>query len=110
MSIQAIVLAAGRAERFGGAKQFALLAGRPLVDHVVLTASAVCDSCVVVLPRTVPWNGAPVAAVTAGGATRAESVRAGLAAVRPTTEIVVIADAAHPLASEGVYRAVVKAI
>ena len=35
----------------------------------------------VVLPDGVAWDGPPVAAAVAGGATRAESVRAGLAAV-----------------------------
>lgn len=38
-----IVLAAGAGRRFGGAKQLALLDGRPLLDHVLATAGAVAE-------------------------------------------------------------------
>ena len=110
MRTWAIVLAAGRAHRFGGAKQFALLGGRRLVDRVVATVSQVCDACVVVLPAGVAWTGPPVAAAVAGGATRAASVRAGLAAVPEIAEVVVVSDAAHPLASAALFRSVVGAV
>ena len=46
----AIVLAAGSGTRFGGPKQFADLAGKPLVEHTVRSASTACDGVVVVLP------------------------------------------------------------
>jgi CTP:molybdopterin cytidylyltransferase MocA len=39
--IGCIVLAAGAGRRFGGPKQLALLRGRPLLEHVLGTASAV---------------------------------------------------------------------
>lgn len=45
-----------------------------------------------------------------GGATRAASVRAGLAAVPPDARIVVVHDAARPLASAALFHAVVEAL
>jgi 2-C-methyl-D-erythritol 4-phosphate cytidylyltransferase len=113
----AIVLAAGGGTRFGGAKQFADLGGRPLVAHPVRAAAAACDGIVVVLPAAHldRWSpsggrvGVPVR-VVAGGATRAESVRAGLAAVPADAAVVVVTDAAHPLATAALYRSVVDTV
>jgi 2-C-methyl-D-erythritol 4-phosphate cytidylyltransferase len=48
--------------------------------------------------------------VIAGGATRASSVRRGLAAVPENAEVVVVHDAARPLASRELFRAVVDAV
>jgi 2-C-methyl-D-erythritol 4-phosphate cytidylyltransferase len=45
-----------------------------------------------------------------GGGTRAQSVRAGLAAVPAGATVVVVADTAHPLATGALYRAVVDAV
>ena len=42
--------------------------------------------------------------VVAGGATRAASVRAGLVAVPDDAAIIVVHDAARPLASAGLFR------
>jgi 2-C-methyl-D-erythritol 4-phosphate cytidylyltransferase len=49
-------------------------------------------------------------AVVVGGATRAASVRAGLDAVPDDAEVIVVHDAARPLARSSLYRAVVDAI
>lgn len=106
----AIVLAAGHAERFGGRKQFAVLGGRRLVDHAVTAALAACDAVVVVLPAGHRWDGARVHAAVRGGATRAASVRAGLAAVPDQTEIVVVTDAAHPVAHVALFERVIAAV
>ena len=108
--VWAVVVAAGWGERFGGPKQFADLGGTRLVDHAVATASSACDAVVVVVPDASEWRGAPVAAVTDGGATRAESVRAGLAAVPLSAEIVVVHDAARPLADADMFAAVIAAV
>lgn len=105
-----IVLAAGSGARFGGSKQFEMIRGRRLVDRVVETASAVCDSVVVVLPVSVRWDGPRVAAAVPGGATRLASVRCGLAAVPPEAGIVVVHDAAHPLAPPRLFTAVIDAV
>jgi 2-C-methyl-D-erythritol 4-phosphate cytidylyltransferase len=51
-----------------------------------------------------------VAAAVAGGATRSASVRAGLAAVAPSATIVVVHDAARPLASPALFDAVIGAV
>jgi 2-C-methyl-D-erythritol 4-phosphate cytidylyltransferase len=48
--------------------------------------------------------------VVTGGATRAGSVRAALAAVPASADVVVIHDAAHPLASRALFDAVVQAV
>ena len=108
--VWALVLAAGGGRRFGGAKQFALAGVRRLVDLVVSTAAEACDAVVVVLPEGVAWDGPPVQAAVAGGPTRADSVRRGLAAVPAHAGIVVVHDAAHPLATAGLFRAVVAAV
>lgn len=100
------MLAAGRGARFGGTKQFALVGGRRAVDRVVDAASEVSDGVVLVLPPGTPWDGPDVAAVVAGGATRAGSVRAGLAAVPDAAAVVLVHDAAHPLVTAEHFRAV----
>jgi 2-C-methyl-D-erythritol 4-phosphate cytidylyltransferase len=107
MTVWAVVLAAGVGERFGARKQFAMLGDRRLVDHVVSAASAVCDGVVVVLPPNVDWNGADVDVTVIGGAQRANSVRAGLDAVPTAVDVIVICDAAHPLATPATFRSVI---
>jgi 2-C-methyl-D-erythritol 4-phosphate cytidylyltransferase len=105
----AIVLAAGGGTRFGGPKQYADLGGRTLLDRTTATAATACDGIVVVLPD--PETAPPTPGVRVrGGATRAQSVRAGLAAVPDDAAIVVVADTAHPLATAALYRSVVGAV
>jgi len=103
-----IVLAAGSGWRFGGPKQFSKLNRLRLVDHVVATATTVCDRVMVVLPPGTAWED-PTTTVVDGGTTRLDSVRAGLAAV-PEDVIVVVSDAAHPLASAALYQRVTAAV
>ncbi|CAO5181184.1 4-diphosphocytidyl-2-methyl-D-erythritol synthase [Frankia sp. AiPs1] len=103
-----IVLAAGGGTRFGGRKQFFDLGGAPLIAHPVAAARSASDGIVAVLPGDGgSWTAPPGVRVVSGGTTRAESVRAGLAAVPPDAEIIVVTDAAHPLASAALYRRVV---
>ncbi|MBX6388566.1 MAG: 2-C-methyl-D-erythritol 4-phosphate cytidylyltransferase [Frankia sp.] len=110
------MLAAGGGTRFGGPKQFADLGGRPLVEHPMLAAAPVSDGVVVVLPPALLDRWTPPAdlpapvVVTAGGATRAQSVRAGLAAVPASAGVIVVTDAAHPLASTALYQSVVDTV
>jgi 2-C-methyl-D-erythritol 4-phosphate cytidylyltransferase len=105
-----IVLAAGGGNRFGGPKQFAEVGGERAVDRVVRTARSVSDGIVLVLPPGTAWDGAPVEAAVDGGATRAESVRCGLAAVPERAGVVLVHDAAHPLASPALFEAVLVAL
>lgn len=106
----AVIVAAGWGERFGGPKQFSDLGGARLVDHAIATASAACDAVVLVVPDATDWQGAEVAALVTGGASRAESVRAGLAAVPGTAEVVVVHDAARPLATADLFASVIAAV
>jgi 2-C-methyl-D-erythritol 4-phosphate cytidylyltransferase len=110
-AVWAVVVAAGSGNRFGGPKQFSLLAGARVVDRSVAVARVACDGVVLVLtPDAAAWDGAPVDSVVAGGATRAESVRAGLAAVPDDAAVIVVHDAARPLATDSLYRAVIAAV
>lgn len=108
--VWAIVVAGGRGERFGEPKQFLRLGDVRLVDHAVSAATAACDAVVVVLPAGARWDGAPIERSVTGGETRAASVRAGLAVVPAGAEIVVVHDAARPLATPALFRAVIGAV
>jgi 2-C-methyl-D-erythritol 4-phosphate cytidylyltransferase len=112
-SVWAIVLAGGGGNRFGGLKQFAELGGQTLLDRVVQLSGKCCDGVVVVLPAAQAEDeryDQPGQIIATGGATRAESVRSGLAALPPDVGIVVITDAAHPLATAVLYERVIAAV
>ena len=111
MEIWAIVVAAGSSTRFGRPKQFADLAGRPVLHWSVEAARAACGGVVVVLPAADAAVEVPGAdAVQVGGLTRSDSVRSGLAAVPADAEIIVVHDAARPLAPPALWSAVVAEI
>ena len=110
MSTWAIVVAAGGGTRFGAAKQFARLGGTSVVDRSVGVAQESCDGVVVVVPVDADWAPPPGARLAVGGATRSDSVRAGLALVPEDAEIVIVHDAARPLASRALFDLVVQAI
>ncbi len=105
-----IVVAAGSGDRFGGPKQFLRLAGTRLVDRAVGLATGCSDGVVLVVPPGHVWTGDTVGAVVEGGATRAESTRHGLAAVPAEAAIIVVHDAARPLADVGIFARVVAAV
>ncbi|MGH9027548.1 MAG: IspD/TarI family cytidylyltransferase [Acidimicrobiia bacterium] len=108
--VWAIVVAGGRGERYGQPKQFLPLGDVRLVDHAVTAARAVCDAVVIVLPEGMAWDGPAVECSVSGGDTRAASVRAGLAAVPDDAEVIVVHDAARPLAQPALFRAVIDAV
>jgi 2-C-methyl-D-erythritol 4-phosphate cytidylyltransferase len=108
--VWAIVVAAGRGDRFGGPKQFWDLDGERLVDRAAGAAVRTCDHVVVVLPPDVEWDGPPVTATVPGGETRSASVRAGLNAIPETAEIVVVHDAARPLAPDRLFKLMIATI
>ena len=109
--IAAIVVAAGAGLRAGQQcpKQFALWRGAPVVRHsVTALVAAGCDPVVVCIPggadevAAAALAGLPVRLVT-GGATRQESVRAGLEALAANApSLVLIHDAARPVLPRGV--------
>jgi 2-C-methyl-D-erythritol 4-phosphate cytidylyltransferase len=121
--VWAIVVAGGGGRRFGGPKQFEDLHGRRVLDWSLAAAEAACDGVVAVVPadrlddaRAGAAAGAAAGAVAgavaavAGGSTRSESVRAGLAAVPDDAEIVVVHDAARPLAGAELFHRTVAAV
>jgi 2-C-methyl-D-erythritol 4-phosphate cytidylyltransferase len=110
MRTWAIVVAAGGGARFGAAKQFARLGGSSVLDHSVGVACEACDGVVVVLPPDTAWNERDDVLLAVGGATRSDSVRAGLALVPDDTDIVIVHDAARPLATRALYDLVARAI
>ncbi len=90
----------------GWPKQYEQVGSRRVIDHAVEAARAVSDGVVVVVPAAdVATEGG-----VAGGATRSDSVRAGLAAVPPTATIICVHDAARPFASAELFAAVIGAI
>lgn len=98
MTAWGIVVAAGRGIRFGGAKHARPLAGRPLYEwarRCLLEGGA----AEVIVVGDVPGG-------VAGGARRRDSVAAGLARVPAEVRWVLVHDAARPLASPALVRAV----
>ncbi|HEV2427156.1 MAG TPA: 2-C-methyl-D-erythritol 2,4-cyclodiphosphate synthase [Acidimicrobiales bacterium] len=109
MRVAAIVVAAGRGERFGGAKQFADLNGRSVAAASVAAARSVADSVVLVVPDAYRGAGEGADLLCVGGPTRSASVRAGLA-LCADADVVVVHDAARPLADPALFAAVVAAV
>ncbi|HVF75386.1 MAG TPA: 2-C-methyl-D-erythritol 4-phosphate cytidylyltransferase [Acidimicrobiales bacterium] len=111
MSVWAIVVAAGSGSRFGGPKQFEELEGCRVVDWALAASRSVADGVVLVVPADYVDDQAPVAdVVVAGGATRSDSVRAGLAAVPSDADVLIVHDAARPFAAPALFHAVVAAV
>jgi 2-C-methyl-D-erythritol 4-phosphate cytidylyltransferase len=107
----AVVVAAGSGTRFGARKQYERLGDRRVLDWALESARAVSSGVVVVVPPAAvaePEAGADV--VVAGGATRSASVRAGLAAVPPEADVVIVHDAARPLAPLSLFESVAAAV
>jgi len=105
-----IVVAGGTGTRFGGAKQYASLGGRRVLDWSLDSARAAGDGVVVVVPAEQVGRPEAADAVVAGGDTRSASVRNGLAAVPADAGVVIVHDAARPLAGPELFRAAVDAV
>jgi 2-C-methyl-D-erythritol 4-phosphate cytidylyltransferase len=109
-----IVLAAGSGRRFGGRKQFAMVGGARLVDRALALVTAVAGPPVLALPPGVEWDGAEVAAVTDGGASRLDTLASAVACLDATfghgVEVVLVHDCARPLATPAACGTVVRAV
>lgn len=106
-----MVVAGGRGSRFGAAKQFADLVGRPVLAWALASARRACRGVVVVIPEAaavpIRWE---ADSVVVGGSSRSASVRAGLAAVPASAEIIAVHDAARPLVADAIWRDVLAAV
>jgi 2-C-methyl-D-erythritol 4-phosphate cytidylyltransferase len=112
-----IVCAGGAGHRFGAstAKQYVELGGKRLIDHAVANAAEASDFVVVGAPAAdvdeLRWAFASTKIkVIPGGVLRSDTVRAALAVIPPDADVIVVHDAARPLAPPGLFRAVVAAV
>lgn len=110
MDVAAIVVAAGEGERYGARKQFCDLGGRTVAARSVDAARSVAAFVVLVVPQDATAEPHGADAVVAGGSSRAASVRAGLSMIEDAARVVVVHDAARPLASPALFTAVVRAL
>jgi 2-C-methyl-D-erythritol 4-phosphate cytidylyltransferase len=101
-----IVVAGGTGQRFGRPKQYEFVGDKRVIDRSIEVARAVSDGVVVVVPEAdVVAEGG-----VAGGATRSESVRNGLAAIPAEATVICVHDAARPFAPSSLYEAVIAAV
>jgi 2-C-methyl-D-erythritol 4-phosphate cytidylyltransferase len=123
MSVWAVLVAAGRGERLGEdrPKAFVRLGELPLlaepirrldecawIDHVVLVAPPEWEEPAILL--AVEVGASMVAACVTGGATRTDSVRAGVADVPEDAAVILVHDAARPLVNDAVVERLVGAL
>ena len=108
----AIIVAAGSGNRFNSKtpKQFAEILGKPIIIHTLekFEACEAVSQVVLVLPASEiadfeneveKFGLKKIKSIVAGGASRAESVRNGLDAADPATDIVAVHDGVRPLIS-----------
>ncbi len=119
MRFAAVIVAAGAGRRAGGdtPKQWRSLGGRPVVLWSVEALRAAGAEQVIVVASmedrdhaSTVFGGLPDVQVATGGAERIDSVRAGLAAVRPGVEAVLIHDAARPFVTSACVHALLAAL
>ena len=104
--IWTIVVGGGSGQRFGTLKQYEELGSRRVIDHARAAADVASEGVVVVVPPDdVDREGG-----VAGGATRSDSVRAGLAAVPVDATIICVHDAARPFADPSLFDRAVAAV
>jgi 2-C-methyl-D-erythritol 4-phosphate cytidylyltransferase / 2-C-methyl-D-erythritol 2,4-cyclodiphosphate synthase len=114
--VAAILVAGGTGSRFGAEapKQFLLLAGKPVIRHAAEALAAhvallqpvgdapAIEAALIGLPHLPP---------VPGGATRQDSVRAGLEALEPASpDIALVHDAARPVIPVGTIPALLSAL
>ena len=105
------MVAAGTGSRFGKPKQYEPLGDRRVVDWSLFMARELTDHVVLVVPSDRTSDDEPLAdVVVAGGATRSESVRSGLAALSDEVTHVLVHDAARPVPVAEVWRRVLHAL
>jgi CTP:molybdopterin cytidylyltransferase MocA len=110
--IAGLVLAAGAGRRFGGPKQLAPLDGRPLLEHALAAMAAALPAFAVVLGARaeeiaggVDLHGGEVVVAADWQEGLAASLRAGVAALAPRADAIVVTLGDQPrLRSEAIVR------
>ncbi len=115
--VAAIIVAGGQGKRFGGKirKQYLTLERYPILwwSLRAFERTSQVHALVVVVPaedvarvtqRIRRWAIPKILGVVAGGATRADSVRRGLAALTPSFRWVAVHDAVRPLVTPGIIK------
>ena len=111
MKTCALIVAAGKSERFGGVmpKQFRNVCGRPMLSWTIsrFEAATAVDEIILVVAEdyllcageTVvdPFKFEKVTRIVSGGASRTESVFAGLKSMSPSSSFVAIHDGDRPI-------------
>jgi 2-C-methyl-D-erythritol 4-phosphate cytidylyltransferase/2-C-methyl-D-erythritol 2,4-cyclodiphosphate synthase len=124
MRVSVIVVAAGSGERLGATspKAFVTVAGKTLLEHALSALNETDHSLQVVIVAPEKWLGAAddlggktldgrhSLSVVAGGATRSDSVRAGLGQIDSVATTVLIHDAARALCPPEVFNRVIDAL
>jgi 2-C-methyl-D-erythritol 4-phosphate cytidylyltransferase len=116
MKAGAIIPAAGSGVRMGGArKPFLELGGKPVLQYCLdafFSVPAIEHIVVVLAPAELSdpptWLQRERISLAAGGAQRADSVRAGLLALPRDVDVVVVHDAARPLVEPAMIQAVLE--
>jgi 2-C-methyl-D-erythritol 4-phosphate cytidylyltransferase len=123
VSVWAVLAAAGSGERLGAdrPKAFVRLGEQPLlaeslarlessewIDAIVVAAPPGWEEPAILLAEELGCG--KVSACVTGGATRADSVRLGVAEVPPDAAVVLVHDAARPLLDDAVVERVVAAL
>src|SRR3954463_15032686 len=109
MFVSAIIAAGGRGQRYGGdvPKQLLVLGDRSLLERSVslFLHHPEIDEIVVALPAELTADPPPYlraaskpVRIVAGGARRQDSVANAFEAISPSAELIVVHDAARPLA------------
>ncbi|MCA3437817.1 MAG: bifunctional 2-C-methyl-D-erythritol 4-phosphate cytidylyltransferase/2-C-methyl-D-erythritol 2,4-cyclodiphosphate synthase [Rhodobacter sp.] len=114
MTVAAIIVAAGRGTRAGGAvpKQWQQLAGKPVVAHSILAFAGIADLVILVIhPDDRAFAASLGVRLVEGGATRDASVRNALEHL-PGTGVtrVLIHDGARPLVSRALIARLIGAL
>jgi 2-C-methyl-D-erythritol 4-phosphate cytidylyltransferase len=114
--VSVVIVAAGEGRRFGAAKQFALLQGKPVLDWSLETFNAHpgVDEIILVVPdvgskKSFLARYEKIAAVVKGGQRRQDSVNLGFRAIDPRrADIILVHDGARPLAGRNLVDRVIE--
>jgi 2-C-methyl-D-erythritol 4-phosphate cytidylyltransferase len=116
--VSVIVVAAGEGKRFGGAKPYALLKGKPILEWSLGAFEAHEDVAEVILvlrddSRKKVYSGryTKIVSVVKGGEKRQDSVLSGFRQIDPTkVEKVLVHDGVRPLVSSELIGRIIEAV